>query len=137
MAANTAVDEAFRFFNTLLFTGDFVNCGVLEINRPFIACDLHDLFRNPSSIQHITTLETNMEGPKIMAWKMYILLNMAIFGIYVRFLGCIAPSFFFPLKKGSSFRMNHIFSPKKKTSLLMPCQHNYDRFACSVVELYK
>ena len=31
--------------------------------------------------------KTSMEGPKMMVWKRWLLLNMAIFGIYVKFLG--------------------------------------------------
>ena len=29
-----------------------------------------------------TPLKSNMEGPKMMVWKMYLLLNMAIFAIH-------------------------------------------------------
>ncbi len=40
--------------------------------------------------------------PKMMIWKMYLILNMVIFGIYVKFLGCIHPGsqVFFCLGKG-------------------------------------
>ena len=36
-----------------------------------------------------TPPKTNMDTHKIMVWKRWLLLNMAIFGIYVRFLRCI------------------------------------------------
>ena len=36
----------------------------------------------------LTPLKTNMEGTEMMGWKRELPLNMAIVGIYVRFLRC-------------------------------------------------
>ena len=41
-------------------------------------------------VPHDTPPKTNMEGPRMMVWKRWLLLDMTIFDIYVKFLGCIA-----------------------------------------------
>ena len=50
-------------------------------------CSLRKHMRNGGMIWY-TPLKTSMEGPKMMVWKMYLLLERAMFGIYVKFLGC-------------------------------------------------
>ena len=43
-------------------------------------------FTPPKEKKTPTPPKTNMEGPKMMVWKRRLLLNMAIFGIYVKFV---------------------------------------------------
>ena len=59
-----------------------------------------------------TPPKTNMD-PKIVVWKMYPLFNMAMFGIYIDFLGCISH----PFKVAWCFLLGHVKHKRVKPQM--------------------
>ena len=74
-----------------------------------------DVLKNGGAILQMPKVElhprkTNGWLPKMMAWKRWLLLNVAILGIYVKFLGCISMVKTVKTVKIGGFLRKHVIS---------------------------